>query len=127
VVSYFTGLTERQISELYEFVKAKLDQGCSLRKYETPWKSQVSHILTFSDGHQFEFWNTVYDEKDKEKAEQLKTQNIYKIEDICGECDLDICAYSRKSLCLFPLVGGRRPNITKKSGCADFVPWAACS
>ncbi len=60
MVSYFTGLTESQISELYEFVKTKLDQGCSLRKYEAPWKSQVSHILTFSDGHQFEFWNTVY-------------------------------------------------------------------
>lgn len=42
-------------------------------------------------------------------------------EDFCEECGTPSCAYYDSGLCKFPLVKGRKPNITEEEGCLDGV------
>ena len=42
-------------------------------------------------------------------------------EDLCEECGTPSCAYYDSGLCKFPLVKGRKPNITEEEGCLDGV------
>lgn len=48
-----------------------------------------------------------------------ETRRLYRLKNLCIECDAEKCTFNPKGICLFPMVGERAPALSD-DGCEDF-------
>lgn len=48
-----------------------------------------------------------------------EARRLYGLKQLCVDCDAEHCAFNPEGVCLFPLVGGRSPDLND-NGCNDF-------
>ena len=55
------------------------------------------------------------------EIDRVKVKRLFELGEMCDDCESKYCAYCEDGICKFPLVRGRKPEITEEDGCAEGV------
>lgn len=59
--------------------------------------------------------------KPEQKDQQITAAELEKLIPLCEACDSELCIFNPEGICRFPLVTGRKPNVSDETGCTDCV------